>query len=304
MQTQSIINKLPEVIKCIIFDYVSNKLNHEIELCSDKFIGNPIDMYNSHLLVKKFYHINKLTKFKTPLHFIGLYLYCYDLYDLYFPQKILNKLQKLSFICDDSDIDHDGSNYHIDEQNLPNLPSIKILNLYVYFTEIFNFKGLQELDCSECVNLTEIPHIIGLKKLNCSYCDDLVKIPHIIGLLELDCSYCVLFEIPHIIGLNKLHCSYCSNLTEIPHIVGLLELNCSGCNIIKIPHIIGLKKLYCNYCEKLTEIPNIKGLLELYCYGCDNIISIPHIIGLKILDHNGCEKLTEIPCIDGCTYMD
>ncbi len=44
MQTQSIINKLPEVIKCIIFDYVSKKLNYEIELQSDKFIGNPIDL--------------------------------------------------------------------------------------------------------------------------------------------------------------------------------------------------------------------------------------------------------------------
>ncbi len=61
-EMQSIINRLPEVIKCIIYDYVSKELNYLVELQSDKFIGNPIDLYK-HYTTKNtiFYHINKLT---------------------------------------------------------------------------------------------------------------------------------------------------------------------------------------------------------------------------------------------------
>ncbi len=219
---QSIINKLPEVIKCIIYDYVSHILNYRIELWSDKFIGNPIDLYNMYP-INNYYHINKLTRVKTPLHFIGLSHDNYD--DELPPQEILNKLQKFILINNDDDI--------------PILPSIKILNLRSNLTEIPNFMGLLELDCSLCDKLTEIPNIIGLKKLNCS-CGIFTKIPNIIGLLELNCSWC-------------------NNLTDIPHIIGLKELNCSYCDITKIPHIKGLLELDCSWCKKLTKIPDIVG---------------------------------------------
>ncbi len=69
---QYIINKLPEVIKCIIFDYVSYTLNYYVELSSDKFIGNPIDLFKKNIYNIEFYHVNKLTDIIIPLHFIGL----------------------------------------------------------------------------------------------------------------------------------------------------------------------------------------------------------------------------------------
>ncbi len=259
MQLQSIINKLPEVIKCIIFDYVNNILNYQIEIISDKFIGNPIDMYKSryfyHIVIYDhiLYHINKLTKSKTPLHFIGLN------YHKQIPQEILNKLQKLSTTF--YKLQKLSTTFY---NNPTELPNIKILNIYGNLIEIPNFKGLLELYCIHCYELTEIPNIVGLLKLKCHQCNNLTEIPHIKGLL-------------------KLNCSNCSNLTEIPHIEGLLELNCSGCNIIKIPHIVGLLKLDCSDCSKLTKIPNIKRLLELNCSWCTNLIEIPHIVGIKNL---------------------
>ncbi len=237
-----IINKLPEVIKCIIFDHVSGTLNYEVELLSDKFIGNPIDLYNIYPINNYYYHINKLTRIKTPLHFIGLRCKVMP------PQEIYNKLQKFFFA------------YGYYERNLENLENlqhlqcIKILTIFGLFIEIPNIIGLLELDCHNCCNLIEIPNIMGLKKLNCSACTRLIKIPNIIGLLELNCSYCsILTEIPHIVGLKKLNCA-CTNITEIPHIVGLLELNCFSC-------------------RKLTDIPNIKGLLKVV-FNLDSLRSI------------------------------
>ncbi len=192
--------------------------------------------------VSYFYHINKLNGIKTPLHFIGLY--CDELLP---PQEILNNLQKIILECN---------------KYLPDLPNVKILNLYGNFTKIPNFKGLLELKCSECSELIQIPNIIGLKKLDCSCCDNLT-------------------EIPNIVGLKILNCYFCNKLTEIPHIVGLLELDCSNCNIIEIPHIVGLLELNCHHCYNLSEIPNIKGLLELDYSYCANLTEIPNIIGLK-----------------------
>ncbi len=224
MQTQQLINRLPEVIKCIIFDHVSYDLNYLVELQSDKFIGNPIILY--YKIIIEFYHINKLTKFKTPLHFIELYC------NRFLPsQEILNKLQIFSFICDDI---------------LPNLPCIK--NLYVQgnFTEIPNFMKLQKLHCCYSPNLTKIPLIVELLELNCSNCRNLTEIPIIVGLLELNCSRCPnLIEIPNIKGLEKLDCYKCPKLTKIPHIEGLLELDCSWCNdyLTKIPNIVGINKI-------------------------------------------------------------
>ncbi len=242
IKTQSIINKLPEVIKCIIYDHVSHYLNYSIELCSDKFIGNPIDLYNMYP-INNYYHINKLTRVKTPLHFIGLSHDNYD--DELPPQEILNKLQKFILINNDDDI--------------PILPSIIILSIHGSFTKIPHINGLKELDCSNCENLTEIPHIVGLKKLNCSQCENLTEISRIKGLLELNCFGChELIEIPHIVGLKKLICPHCHNLTKIPHIVELLELECSHCyNMTEIPHIMGLKKLGCSSCPRLIKISNI-----------------------------------------------
>ncbi len=223
MQSNIIINKLPEVIKCIIYDYVDAMLNYLVELQSDKFIGNPIDLFNSIVFDIQdinFYHINKLSGLKTSLHFIGLNCFTYK--QIYCPQEILNKLQKFSLIQH-----RYKSNY------IPDLPNIKILNIYGNFREIPNFVGLLELDCSSCYKLTEIPHIVGLKKLDCSYCEELNEIPNIKGLQELNCYGCDnLTKIPHIIGLKKLNCSDCDNLIKIPRIVGLLKLNCSGCVLV------------------------------------------------------------------------
>ncbi len=262
MHTQSIINKLPEVIKCMIYDYVSNVLNYQTEISSDKFIGNPIDLFNSNIdSCINFYHTNKLTNIKTPLHFIGL-----NCKKNLPPQEILNKLQKLSI---------DYYNMPI----LPNLSCIKIVRLYYGFTEIPNIKGLLELSSINCHYLTEIPNIMGLLKLDCRNCYNLTKIPHIVGLLELNCSWCI-------------------RLKKIPHIEGLQILDCSYCSLITIPHIIGLKKLNCNECEKLTKIPHIIGLLELDCSWCENLIEIPHIVGLLKLDCFNCENLIEIPQIN------
>ncbi len=122
MQTQSIINKLPEVIKCIIYDHVNVSLNYWVESCSDKFIGNPIDLFKNNFLKNDFYHVNKLTKVKTPLHFIGLNNGVIP------PQEILNKLQKYSF-----------------SKNIPNLlilPNIKYLNIHSYITKISNYTSV------------------------------------------------------------------------------------------------------------------------------------------------------------------
>ncbi len=220
---QSIINKLPEVIKCIIYDYSNNILNYLIELQSDKFIGNPIDLFDKCGPVNYYYHLNKLNGFKTPLHFIGLD--CYK----QVPQEILNKLQYFALL-------------HYDF--IPYLQNVKTLYLcFCNFTEIPNIKGLLKLECYKCNKLTRIPNIIGLKKLFCSWCYELTEIPHIKGLQILDCSYCALNTIPHIIGLKKLRCYYINLLTEIPHIIGLLELDCSGCgSLAKIPYIDGLLK--------------------------------------------------------------
>ncbi len=230
MQIQSTINKLPEVIKCIIFDYVNSMLNYNIEKSSDKFIGNPIDLFKCRIISdssyyhtnSSYYHTNKLTKVKTSLHFIGLHYYCYN-NQLPPPQEILNKLQKMSTY----------DNY------MPNLPCIK--NLYI-------------LDGK----FTKIPNYVGLLKLCCKHCYNLTKIPNIVGLLELDCSGCInLTKIPNIKGLKKLNCQDCHKLIEIPHIKGLLELDCYNCHeLIEIPHIIGLLELYCG----LIIIPNIEGL--------------------------------------------
>ncbi len=224
------INKLPEVIKCIIFDYVGNTLNYQIELHSDKFIGNPIDVYRVDVCIfriKKYYHLNNLTKIKTPLHFIGLRCENMPLP----PQEILNKLQKFRFAND--------------YETITELLGIKILSLHGIFTEIHNFKGLLELECIGCNKLTEIPNIVGLKKLNCSVCINLTKIPNIVGLLKLSCSYCVkLTEIPNIVGLLELQCAECYKLTEIPHIEGLLKLNCH--NIFNTPKIPNIKGLFLN----------------------------------------------------------
>ncbi len=255
MGTQSIINKLPEVIKCIIFDHVSYKLNYLVEYISDKFIGNPIDLYNKHINTQNvdFYHTNKLTKIKTPLHFIGLY--CNESLP---PQEISNKLQKILFTWNN---------------DFPKLPYIKILSIRGYITEIPNFKGLLELNCSYCFRLTEIPNIIGLKKLICYNCPNLTEIPNIVGLQELDCSGCKeITEIPHIVGLQKLDCNECRNLTVIPNIVGL-------------------KSLYCYRCDKLTEIPHIKGLRILICSWCNNLIRIPNTKGFYVLDCSHCPNL-------------
>ncbi len=251
MPLKNAINKLPEVIKCIIFDYVSIRLNYEIELCSDKFIGNPIDTYpkivyipepDEQLNVSIFYHTNKLTGIKNYLHFIGLF--CVE----FPPQEIINKLQKLFIIHRDHDIQY-------------NLPCIKNLTICGKLKNIPHIVGLLKLNCSGCINLTEIPHIKGLLKLDCSWCPKLIKIPHIVGLLELYCNTTTINEIPNIVGLQKLHCSECNQLTKIPHIVGLQELNCAYCcNIIEIPGIIGLKKLDYVYCISLSKIPDIIGL--------------------------------------------
>ncbi len=278
---QSIINKLPEVIKCIIFDYVNNKLNYHIELYSDKFIGNPIELYHNYIIknLENFYHINKLTKIKTPLQFIRLQ--CHGKGNVFLkekeiPQEILNKLQKLSIDC----------NY------VPNLPCVKelilsgeyieipifkgLLKLYIFseqLKKIPNIVGLKILDCSECYNLTKISHIVGLLELNCSNCENLTEIPNIKGLLELYCTYCDLIEIPNIIGLQKLNCSNCRKLTEIPNIIGLKELKCQNChNLIEIPNIIGLKELDCYNCYNLIKFPHIIGLLKLECGGCSDEI--------------------------------
>ncbi len=168
----NLINELPEVIKCIIFDYVRNTLNYKIECISDKFIGNPIYAYNICNHIDYFYHINKLTSVKTPLCFIEL------LYDDYLPPlKILNKLQKFS-LC------------YSDLTNLPILPCIKFLRIRVGCTMIPNFVGLLDLICIECKNLTEIPNIVGLKKLTFCSCPNLIKIPNIVGLLKFDCWSC------------------------------------------------------------------------------------------------------------------
>ncbi len=228
-----IINKLPEVIKCIIYDYVGSTLNYWIELQSDKFIGNPINFFKSFgVYTAGFYHTNKLTNIKIPLHFISLD-YCKD-YEMPH-QEILNKLQRMNISC-----------YKLDISYLYKLPCIKNLTIYNYkLTEFPNIVGLLELRCYNNKNLIKIPNIIGLKILICHGCDNLTEIPHIKGLLELYCICCEkLTEIPHIIGLQKLACTYSPNLTKIPHIKGLQKLSC-----------------YC--CEKLIEIPNIEGLLEL-----------------------------------------
>ncbi len=255
------INKLPEIIKCIIFDHVSNTLNYDIEICSDKFIGNPIDLYKIFLREAKFYHINKLTKIKIPLQFIGLnYIENYMLP----PQEILNKLQKIYYLY------YGSPNFQI------NLLNIKILELAGKFTTIPNFVGLLELNCSGCHRLTEIPNIKGLLILNCSWCDNLAEIPCIKGLQDLNCTRCELTEIPHIEGLLKLNCIYNTKLTKIPNIKGLQDLNCSGC-------------------KNLTEIPHIVGLLNLNCSGCINLTKICHILGLKTLDISGCINLTQFP---------
>ncbi len=214
MVMETIINKLPEVIKCIIFDYVSYYLNYEIELISDKFIGNPIDLFDDDIYdttgygTINFYHVNKLSKIKTFLHVIGLNYFLGKYCDNP-PQEIFNKLQKFSIIC--------STHYLV---NLPKLPNIKILNI-IRKSKISIFNGLLELKLYKC-NLTKIPHIIGLKKLKCDDCPKLTKIPHIVGLLELYCHHCPkLIEIPHIIGLLELDCHRCYKLTEIPHIIGL-----------------------------------------------------------------------------------
>ncbi len=263
---QSIINKLPEVIKCIIYDHVSFTLNYKIELCSDKFIGNPIDLYNIYP-INNFYHINKLTRLKTQLHIIGLECNVDELP----PEEILNKLQKFSLAWDKYDL-------KIQIQ----LPNIKILTICGYFTEIPNFVGLLELSLSNCPELIEIPNIIGLNKLDCYSCNKLTKIPHIKGLLELNCYGCIkITKIPHIVGLLVLDCSWCEKIIEIPHIKGLLKLNCSFCNITEIPHIVGLLELRCISCYDLIEIPHIIELLELECSFCDSLIITPFIMKLK-----------------------
>ncbi len=219
MEKQSIINKLPEVIKCIIYDHVSYTLNYLVELNSNKFIGNPINLlhneknnyfnFNHQDSNKYFYHINKLTKVKTPLHFICLNC---NLYGFLLPQEILNKLQTFALRCDELFVPN-------------NLPCIKILKIAGYFTEIPNYKGLLDLDIYSQY-LTKIPNIVGLKKLNCSRCYELTKIPHIVGLQELNCAYCRnLTKIPNIVGLLKLNCSYCYKLIEIPNIIGLKKLD-------------------------------------------------------------------------------
>ncbi len=226
-----IINKLPEVIKCIIYDYVSNKLNYLIEIFSDKFIGNPIDLFKSNVYKANLCHINKLTKVKNDLHFIGLI--CVK----FLPsQKILDKLQKLRFIHNKKGIRSINN-----DQLILNAPHVK--NLCIKMTNFIKIPyviiGLQELNCAWCCNLTELPNIVGLKKLDCTWCFKLTEIPNIVGLLELDCYQCSnLIEIPNILGLQKLDCSFC-NITEIPHIVGLKKLEYIGCkNLIKIPDII------------------------------------------------------------------
>ncbi len=130
---QIIINKLPEIIKCIIYDHVSRDLNYLVELQSDKFIGNPVNYlrsnYNEYI---DLYHVNKLTGIKNPLHFIEL-----ACSEQLLPQEILNKLQKFIYINDNL-------------SNLSNLNNIKILKLYGNFTEIPNFTGLLEFNCRFC----------------------------------------------------------------------------------------------------------------------------------------------------------
>ncbi len=248
-----VINKLPEIIKCIIYDHVSYDLNYQIEHSSDKFIGNPIDLIKCFYKCVTNYHINKLTGLKTPLHFIGLN--CTQ--QLPPSQEILNKLQKFALKCDEN-------------SKIPNLPNIKELHINGNLIKIPNIIGLLELYFYRCINLTKIPNIVGLLKLDCHNCDGLIKIPNIKGLKELNCFSCDnLTEIPHIVGLKKLDCSYC-DITEIPHIKGLLELNCNSCyNLTEIPHIVGLKKLDCSLCPKLTEIPNIVGLFIVKHFECE-----------------------------------
>ncbi len=267
-----IINKLPEVIKCIIYNYASRDLNYKIELNSDKFIGNPIDTSNKILVAYEcYYHINKLTKIKTFLHIVAIHCYYTNLP----PQEILNKLQKFRLDC----------SYYYKELQLLHLPCIKFLKISGnIFTNFPNIVGLQELDCSGCHSLIKIPHIVGLKKLYCYNCYDLIEIPHINGLL-------ILF------------CYLCRNLTEIPNIKGLQELNCSDCrNLTEIPNIKGLLKLDCCECSKLTIIPNIIGLLELDCSGCPKLTEIPRIVGLKKLFLDS-PYLIKIPYVDGCEII-
>ena len=120
-----------------------------------------------------------------------------------------------------------------------------------------NIEGLEELDCSECLNVTSIPNIVGLK---------------------------------------QLWCSGCSNLTTIPVINGLKVLNCSFCpNITTIPVIAGLKVLNCSFCLNIKTIPNINGLEELFCYGCLNVTTIPNISKLKYLKPSDCPWLPQNP---------
>ncbi len=287
---QSIINKLPEVIKCIIYDHVSTVLNYKIELCSDKFIGNPITS-EEYDVITNFYHINKLTKIKIPLLIIKLGIKI-GINSQLPPQEILNKLQSFSIVSYCVAVSSD----------LPKkLPSIKFFTIDGTFKEIPNFSGLKKLNCSKCEILTEIPHIKGLLELKCCYCDNLTKIPHIVGLKKLECHMCdKLTKIPCIKGLLKLDCSFCDKLTKVPHIKGLKKLNCSRSDeIIKIPHIVGLKELNCSQCINITKIPHIMGLKILNCSICKYLTEIPHIKGLKELNCSGCDNLTEIPYIVG-----
>ncbi len=197
MQMQ-IINKLPEVIKCIIYDYVSYKLNYLIESYSDKFIGNPVCLSKIYdLLDFELYHINKLTKFKTPLSIIELH--CEE----WIPeQNILNKLIKFRLVVQD-------------DISIINLPNVQILTLNINKLKCFPIIGkyLHTLECNYLHDIKEIPYLHGLKKLDCSGCYALEKIPAIVGLKELSCNDCCsLTEIPYIESLQILNCSCCPNI--------------------------------------------------------------------------------------------
>ncbi len=240
-----IINKLPEVIKCIIYDHVNVMLNYLIELYSDKFIGNPIDLFDNDIITIH-YHTNKLTRVKTPLQFIGIS--CRGKLP---PKKILNGLQKISFSC-----------YNVpDISKLPNLKNLSVTGKFSEIPTISRATGLEILSCYECYNLFEIPNIVGLLELNLCGCFNLFEIPNIIGLKKLTCLCCPITKIPNIIGLLELNFYQCFNLIEVPNIVGLQTLNLCNChNIREIPHIAGLSELHCHHCSRITEIPNIAGL--------------------------------------------